>query len=102
MNTKQQWAIGIDSDAERVQIITQDGQHLCYVEQDPVMEYAHLIAAAPEMYEVLRDILWGAIPLSSNSTMEFGKCYIGVFKVYGNRLGSAAQALAKAEGKEEK
>ena len=62
---------------------------------------ARLVAAAPEMYEVLKDILQGAIPLSSNAMMEFGKQYIGEFKVYGNRLESAAQALAKAEGREQ-
>lgn len=53
MNTARQtmapWAIGLDSDNERVQIITADGGHLCYVEQDPLLPFARLIAAAPDL-----------------------------------------------------
>ena len=52
-----QFAIGLDSNDERVQVITQDGNHLCYIEQDPVWEYAHLIAAAPKLYEFCEELL---------------------------------------------
>ena len=55
-----QFAIGLDSNDERVQVITQDGNHLCYIEQDPVWEYAHLIAAAPKMHKLLTT-LWGIL-----------------------------------------
>lgn len=55
MCERERWAIGLDSDEERVQVIAEDGSHVCYVERDPVMGNAVLIAAAPEMYEALCD-----------------------------------------------
>ena len=47
------WAIGLQVDNERAQIITADGEHLCYVEQYPVLPNARLIAAAPDLLAAL-------------------------------------------------
>jgi len=41
------WAIGLDTDNERAQVISSDGQHLCYIEQYPLIPNAALIADAP-------------------------------------------------------
>lgn len=67
--------------------------------EDEDLANAHLIAAAPAMYEALKGILLVAIPCE-NSKMEFEKTYLGVFKVLGNRLEEAVSALAKAESRE--
>ena len=47
------WAIGLQVDNERAQIITADGEHLCYVEQYPVLPNARLVAAAPDLLAAL-------------------------------------------------
>jgi len=51
------WSIGFASDDSKVQIISADGYHLAYVEQDPIYPNARLIAAAPEMLECLQDVI---------------------------------------------
>jgi hypothetical protein len=61
-------------------------------------EAANMFLAATEMYAALKGILLVAIPLE-NSTFEFEKTYIGAFKVLGNRLEQAVNAINKAEGK---
>ena len=43
------WGIGLETDNERAQVIAADGSHICYVECDPVMHNAALIAAAPDL-----------------------------------------------------
>jgi hypothetical protein len=48
------WAIGIETDNERAQVIDADGGHICYVENDPVMGNAYLIAAAPDLLDIHR------------------------------------------------
>ena len=60
---------------------------------------AHLIAAAPDLYEALKGILQVATPIGPNSRMTFEKQYLGGFKVLGNRLDTAVEAIRKAEGK---
>ena len=56
------WSIGLDSDELSVQVITEDGWHICYVELDPCDEIARLIAAAPELLEACQAMLnlWDA------------------------------------------
>ena len=54
--TFEPWDIGLDSDELSVQVITEDGWHICYVELDPCDEIAHLIAAAPELLEALEGL----------------------------------------------
>lgn len=59
------FAIGLDSNEERVQIINQDGEHVCYVERYPLVWYARLIEKAPEMYALIKGI-------ASTNTEELG------------------------------
>jgi hypothetical protein len=49
------WAIGIDSDSERMQVIAWTGDHVAYVECDPLDANARLIAAAPDLLEACLD-----------------------------------------------
>lgn len=59
MKREQQLSIGLDSDNERTQIITEDGQHLAYIEQDPHEEFASQIIrrfnSHASLVEALRD-----------------------------------------------
>jgi hypothetical protein len=62
---RENWSLGLDSDDERTQIITADGQHLCYVEQYPLAEITEsiirdhntrrlLVAALESAYSVIK------------------------------------------------
>jgi len=91
--TKGEWAIGLETDEERAQVIAQDGSHICYVECDPVMANANLIAAAPQTTESLNTIL-SALPAHWTDAQAARRLNITV-----EQLRSAKQALAKAGGK---
>lgn len=54
--TQGPWAIGLETDNERAQIIAADGSHIAYVECDPVWGNATLIAAAPDLLKALKTI----------------------------------------------
>lgn len=87
MHTNGEWGIGLQSDEERTQVITQDGQHLCYVEQDPHLEFANLIAAAPRMYEALKGMM-------EIAEMAMPDTYFQT----DSRVNATRQALSLAEG----
>jgi hypothetical protein len=61
-------------------------------------EAANLFLAAYDMYAALKGILLVAQPLE-NASFEFEKTYVGMFKVHGNRLEQAVNAINKADGK---
>ena len=48
-----------------------------------------------KLVETLKGILMVAVPNSSHSYMEFGKEYIGIFNVTGNRLEEACKLLSQ-------
>ena len=80
------WRIGLCNDDSKLQIITSDGQHLAYIEQDPIRPNAYLIAAAPELLEGLKGMLeWARRVKVSNP---------------GPEIRNAIAAIAKAEGRE--
>lgn len=51
------WAIGLETDDTTAQVINDKGQHVAYVEIDPLPQHARLIAAAPELLAALRGLL---------------------------------------------
>lgn len=51
-------AIGLECDDSRTQIITDDGAHLCYIEQDPHKEIAERIV---ETYNTPADVVAASI-----------------------------------------
>ena len=61
------WAIGLDSDEERTQVIAHDGGHMAYVEYSPTNANARLIAAAPTLLEALEE---AAEALANNTHVE--------------------------------
>jgi hypothetical protein len=54
VHTPGPWAIGIETSDEMAQVIAADGSHIAYVECDPVLSNARLIAAAPAIYAALQ------------------------------------------------
>lgn len=59
------WSVGLESNGEKGQIIDGYGQHIAYIECDPVIGNTRLVRAAPEMYEALKEV--AAIRADSNS-----------------------------------
>ena len=55
--TQRPWARGIESDSERVQIITVTGEHVCYIERDSVEEHADILLRAVNSHEALVEAL---------------------------------------------
>tara|TARA_Y100001963_G_scaffold87631_1_gene121121 strand:- start:1438 stop:1755 length:318 start_codon:yes stop_codon:yes gene_type:complete len=54
------WAIRRVWDEDSAQVISNDGQHLATVTQDPLIANANLIAAAPELLNALEALKeWG-------------------------------------------
>jgi len=56
-HTEGPWAIGIDSNTERHQVIASDGGHICYVEYSPTDANARLISASPDLLAALSDLV---------------------------------------------
>ncbi|MFA7209656.1 MAG: hypothetical protein WC120_05280 [Parcubacteria group bacterium] len=50
-------AVGIDTDAERAQIVAANGMHVCYVEVSPVMDTALSIVRACNSHDALVEAL---------------------------------------------
>lgn len=89
MNTKftpGPWTLGLETDNERAQVISQDGQHIAYVECDPVPANARLISAAPELLGALEDCL---VCLNADSDMQ---------EDCATEIAMARAAIAKAKG----
>ena len=83
------WRIGLCNDDSKLQIITSDGQHLAYIEQDPIRPNAYLIAAAPDLLESLREML----PIVHDAMNADDDDVIGKIAY------RASAAIAKAEGR---
>jgi hypothetical protein len=82
------WAIGLESDDDRFQVIASTGEHICYVELDPVGSNARLIAAAPDLLAALK---WAVDCSDMNlDDLDLDTCAA---------LDAARAAIAKAEGR---
>ena len=89
------WAIGLETDEIKSQIIGLDGSHIAYVECDPIQANAALIAAAPELLEACKE-LERCIDIAAKSkywSHEVAQALIPA-------RDKAATAIAKAESHE--
>jgi len=100
--TKGEWQFTLNTDKKHseIDIFSQEGKGVKYIgtinaiwlSNEEKLANAHLIAAAPDMYEALEDI----IKQAEKSHMMLPPDLADSIKVFGK------QALAKAEGKEAK
>ena len=96
--TKGEWTVDTESIAtvvmaERTKVAVVYG----YSDEEELAN-AHLIAAAPALYEALKILIQDVVPVGK-SEFEHGKYYHGKFEVFGWRIEDALGALAEAEGK---
>lgn len=88
------WAIGIQVDPDGAEVISNDGQHLATVTQDPLIANANLIAAAPELLNALEALKeWGCTYTSPSVAVT-----IEPENSPHDLLVAAVEAITKAKG----
>ena len=86
-------ALGIEINESQAQIINSRGQHIAYVECDPVIEYAHLIVHCVNTHEALVEALQGLLDITDDPNLNWVEIL--------DKIEKAKKALTLAEGKEQ-